>query len=203
MSAFHEHEFEKSAYTIEKEGSMRANIIIHSISGNLYIVANTFKEKLIEKGIDAKLYRVEDPDLHLAANIRNDVNEYYEDIMELPVITSSKLLKGDVILVGTHAMFGMPTSEMKAFLDSTWPLYEKKELEGKLFYGFGSSSVSKTDGKNAVAGLYSWARMQNMEYIPYTSYIHKSGVLMPNRPSQEIDEIAYSLADAILNIAEN
>lgn len=177
---------------------MRANIIIHSISGNLYIIANAFLEKFIEKGIDARLYRVEDSDLHLAANIRNDVNEYYEDIISLPVISNSKLIKGDAIIVGTYSMFGMPTAEMKAFLDGTWPLYEREELKGKLFYGFGSSSISKEDGKNAVSGLYSWARIQKMEYIPYTSYIHKDGVLMPNRPSSEIDDIAESLANAII-----
>ncbi len=59
-------------------------------------------------------------------------------------------------------------------------------------------SISKEDGKNAVSGLYSWARIQKMEYIPYTSYIHKDGVLMPNRPSSEIDDIAESLANAII-----
>lgn len=178
---------------------MRANIIIHSISGNLYIIANAFKEQLLLKGIDARIYRVEDPDLHLAANIRNDVNEYYEDIIELPVISNSLLVKADIILLGTHSMFGMPTAEMKAFLDSTWSLYENHALHGKLFYGFGASSVSKEDGKNAISGLYSWARMQKLEYIPYTSYIHKTGILMPNRPAKEIDEIAENLANAILN----
>lgn len=178
---------------------MRANIVIHSISGNLFIIANAFLEKFIEKGIDARLYRVEDSDLHLAANIRNDVNEYYEDIISLPVISNAKLIKGDAIIIGTYSLFGMPTAEMKSFIDSTWPLYEKEELKGKLFYGFGSSVVSKEDGKNAVSGLYKWARLQKMEYIPYTSYIHKDGNLMPNRPSSEIDEIAESLANALIS----
>ena len=36
---------------------MRANIIIHSISGNLYLISETFREKLIERGIDARLTR--------------------------------------------------------------------------------------------------------------------------------------------------
>lgn len=178
---------------------MRANIIIHSISGNLYIIAEVFKEKLIEKGIDARLYRVEDNDLHLAANERNEVNEYYEDIIELPVISHNKLKKADAILIGTCSMFGMPSAEMKAYLDSTWQLYEEEALKGKAFYGFASSSISKEDGKNAVAGLYNWARLQKMEFIPYASYIHKDGVMMPNRPSQEIDQIAEALADAILS----
>ncbi len=178
---------------------MRANIIIHSISGNLYIIATTFQEKLKALGIDARLYRVEDSDLHLEANDRNEVNEYYEEIIDLPVATNNKLLKADVILIGTCSKFGLPTAEMKAFLDNTWSLYETKALKGKKFYGFASSSVSKEDGKNAVSGLYSWARQQGLEYIPYDSYVHKDGTIMPNRPSDEIDIIAEGLANAIAN----
>ena len=176
---------------------MRANIIIHSISGNLYIIATTFQEKLKEHGIDGRLYRVEDPDLHLEANARNEVNEYYEDIIELPVATNDKLIKADAIIIGTCSKFGLPTAEMKAFLDNTWSLYESKALKGKKFYGFASSSVSKEDGRNAVAGLYSWARQQGLEYVEYDSYIHKDGTIMPNRPSEEIDTVAEGLAEAI------
>lgn len=178
---------------------MRANIIIHSISGNLYIVASTFKEKLEKLGIDVRLYRVEDSDLHVEANERNEVNEYYEEIINLPLATNDKLLKADAIIVGTCSKFGLPTAEMKYFLDATWPLYETSALKGKKFYGFSSSSISKEDGKNAVAGLYSWARQQGMEFIPYEPYIHKDGTIMPNRPSEEIDDVAEGMAKATIN----
>ena len=178
---------------------MRANIIIHSISGNLYIVARTFQEKLLDLGIDAKLYRVEDSDLHLEANDRNEVNEYYEDIIDLPLANNSKLIKADVIILGTCSKFGLPTAEMISFLDSTWPLYTSQALKGKKFYGFASSSISKEDGKNAVTGLYSWARQQGLEYIEYDSYIHKDGKIMPNRPSDDIDIVAEGLAEATSN----
>ena len=176
---------------------MRANIIIHSISGNLFIVARTFQEKLEERGIDARLYRVEDPDLHLEANLRNEVNEYYEDIIDLPVATNDKLCKADVVLIGTCSKFAQVTAEMKAFLDNTWPLYESRALIGKKFYGFASSPISKEDGKIATSGLYAWARQQGMHYIEYEPYIHKDGTIMPHRPSEEIDLLADGLANAI------
>ncbi len=178
---------------------MRAAIIIHSISGNLYLIGTTFKEKLIENGIDARLYRVEDTDLHLEAFKRNEVNEYYEDIMELPVVDNSKLLKSDIILIGTYSVFGMPTAETKVFLDGTWPLFESGELEGKLFYGFSSSSVSIEDGENTAKCLYNWAQLQRMRRVQFAPYIHKDGVMMPNRPSEMINLFAEDLAEAIIN----
>lgn len=176
---------------------MRANIIIHSVSGNLYIIAETLKEKLEEKGVDAKLYRVEDLDLHIEANEKSEVIEFYEDIIALPLANNRKLEKADAIILGSCSRFALPSAEMKAFLDATWPLYETKALEGKKFYGFASSSVSREDGKNAVKGLYSWARMQKLEFIPFEPYIHKDGDIMPNRPGEMLDDEMDALADAI------
>ncbi len=176
---------------------MRANIIIHSVSGNLFIIAEALKEKLIGKGADARLYRVEDLDLHIEANGKSEVIEYYEDIIALPLANNRKLEKADAIIIGTCSRFSMPSAEMKAFLDSTWPLYESQKLKGRSFYGFASSTVSKADGNKAVKCLYSWARMQGLSLIPYESYVHKENPLMPNRPGEDLDMLIDDLADAI------
>ena len=95
---------------------MRANIIIHSISGNLYLIAKAFCEQFAAMGIDSRLYAVSDSDLHIEANERTEVNEYYEDIIALPEATNAKLEKADAIILATPSRFGMPTAEMKAFL---------------------------------------------------------------------------------------
>ena len=103
---------------------MRANIIIHSVTGNLLLIAKVFQEKLQEKGVDARIYRVEDPDLHLSAAESNEANEYYEDIISLPLASMEKLRKGDVTIMGCPAIFSLPTAEMKAFLEQAIPLPE-------------------------------------------------------------------------------
>ena len=86
-------------YNAIKEDSMRANIIIHSISGNLYLIADTFRASLEERGIDARIYGVSDPDLHLAANEKTEAIEYYEEITALPEATPEKLLSADIIIL--------------------------------------------------------------------------------------------------------
>ncbi len=169
---------------------MRVNIIIHSISGNLYLIAKSLQDQLSPMGIDTRIYSVADSDLHIAANERSDVNEYYEEITSLPEATARKLEKADVIILATPSRFGMPTAEMKAFLDTTWPLYEREALRGKGFYAIASSQVSEDDGERAALCLYSWSSMMGMSNIPFTPYIHKEGTLMPNRPSEEIDDMA-------------
>ena len=174
---------------------MRASKIIHSIAGNLYIIAETFREKLEEHGFDARLYRVSDPDLHLAANERTEAIEYYEEITALPEATPEKLESADIIILGTPSRFGMPTAEMKAFLDSTWPLYINQSLEGRKFYAFSSTTEGEYDGLRAASSLYLWSEMMGLVNIPYEPYVHEESDMMPNRPSEIIDDIADRFAD--------
>ena len=54
---------------------MRCNIIIHSVSGNIFIIASYLKDKLNEAGVDARIYRVEDPDLHILAAKKDSVKQ--------------------------------------------------------------------------------------------------------------------------------
>ena len=177
---------------------MRANIIIHSVSGNLYLIANAFREQFTAMGIDARIYAVSDSDLHIEANERTEVNEYYEDIIALPEATNAKLEKADAIILATPSRFGMPTAEMKAFLDKTWPLYRSEALKGRKFYAIASSPVSIEDGEKAAMCLYAWSNMRGLVNAPYTPYVHKEGELMPNRPSEDIDSIARELGLILL-----
>ena len=75
----------------------RCSLIIHSVSGNIYIIGEYLRQKLVELGVDARLYRVEDSDLHILANRMDSVNQYYEDILELPVASEETLLKADMM----------------------------------------------------------------------------------------------------------
>ncbi|NLV83851.1 MAG: flavodoxin family protein, partial [Spirochaetales bacterium] len=43
----------------------RCAIIIHSVNGNCYIIATYLQELLVKRNVDARLYRVEDSDLHI------------------------------------------------------------------------------------------------------------------------------------------
>ena len=179
---------------------MRAKIIFHSVSGNLYLIASCIKEALIKEGIDARLYRIEDHDLHLLAADRNDVNEYYEDILALPPAKNEKLLNADIIMVGIKSVFGMPSAEMKAFLDGTMDLYEKRSLEGKYFYPFATSSISYKDSLDAIEAVENWAHLMGLVSLDYPPYMHKDGLMMPSRPGEELEITTSRLASAVKSV---
>ncbi len=176
---------------------MRTNIIIHSVSGNLYLIAGLLKSKLVEKGVDARVYRIEDSDLHLAAARDNEANEYYEDITSLPLASNEKLRKADTIVLACPAVFSLPSAEMVTFLNATLPMRGKGELEGKRFYAFASSKYGEEEGKSAITGLQLWADSMGLVIIPEPVYVHDDGVIVTKRPGVEIDSILDKMADAI------
>ena len=89
----------------------RCSIIIHSVTGNCYIIGSYLKDLLCERNVDARLYRVEDPDLHIWAEKQDTTNDFYEDILALPVASVELLHKSDMIILGAPTRFGnMPTA---------------------------------------------------------------------------------------------
>ncbi len=179
---------------------MRANIIFHSISGNLFLIASSIRDALRGEGIDARLYRIEDSDLHLLAAERNDVNEYYEDILALPLAKNEKLLSANLIMLGIPSIFGMPSAEFKTFLDGTMVLYEKKSLEGKLFYPFATSNISYKDSLDAIEAVENWAHLMGLVSLDWPPYMHKDGSMMPNRPGEELEIFTSRLASSVKSI---
>jgi NAD(P)H dehydrogenase (quinone) len=85
----------------------RCSIIVHSVNGNCYIIATYLQELLSQRNIDARLYRVEDSDLHILANESDAVNDFYEDIQNLPVANGSILQKSQMVVLGCQPRLGM------------------------------------------------------------------------------------------------
>ena len=99
----------------------RCSIIIHSVSGNCYIIGSYLKEALEKRNVDVRFYRVEDPDLHIWANQEETANDFYEEIIELPVVTPEKLLKSDMIILVNSAtdFFSAELTQIKELLSET------------------------------------------------------------------------------------
>ncbi len=189
----------------------RCSIIIHSVAGNCYILGSYFQELLENRGVDARLYRVEDDDLHIWAGKLDTANQFHEEILSLPVAGVETLLKSDMVILGCPTRFGCPTAEMKAFLDATYPLVENQELAGRLFACFTSCVHSAIEGVHALDGMVYWAQAQGMVHIPLgthtskdgredqpsTGIVHLGGLDGVIRPSQRVGEIMSCYADTL------
>lgn len=192
----------------------RCSIVIHSVNGNCYIIASHLKEALQRNNIDVRLYRVEDPDLHIWANRQETANDFYEQIIELPVVTPEKLIKSDMVIFGCPTRFGNLSAEMKTFVDSTFAMCEDKALEDKFFACFTSYRFSLSEGSRALDNMVYWSQCMGMIHIPFGIHAdlplchqpvqgiaHREGEEGMVRPSsqlgEEIEMYAENLASYI------
>lgn len=187
----------------------RASIIIHSIGGNCYILGSYLTDLLQNKGVDARLYRVKDDDLHLWAERLDTTNEYYEDIIALPTASNELLVKSDMVVLGCPTRFGNMTAEMKAFLDDTLEMSEAQTLKGRLFGCFTSCLHSTNEGVHTLDNLVFWAQAQCMVHIPFgvrlgsqpyenqpaAGLVHLGGLGGVVRPSTQLGELMGLYAD--------
>lgn len=188
----------------------RCSIIIHSVSGNCFIIGSYLKELMDQRNVDARLYRVEDPDLHIWANTQETTNDYYEDILALPVASLSTLLKSDMVILGSPTRFGNITAEMKTFLDTTLPLSKDRSLETKFFACFTSCSHSTCEGAHTLNAMIYWSQNMGMLHIPYgvheeienldqpvAGIVHLAGKEDAIRPSEQLGQEMEVYADIL------
>jgi len=188
----------------------RCSIVVHSVSGNSYIIATYLQELLQERNVDARLYRVEDADLHIWANKSDAANDFYEDIQALPVANESTLLKSKMIILGSPTTFGNVSAEMKAFMDSTYRLAESRELSGRYFACFTSCDHSIAEGAYCIDSMVHYSQTMGLIHIPLgmhadlawanqpvSGIVHLAGKESSIRPSQQLGEVLELYADSL------
>lgn len=188
----------------------RCSIIVHSVNGNSYIIATYLQELLDLRQVDARLYRVEDADLHIWANTSDAANDFYEEIQALPVANESTLLKSRMVILGCPATFGNVSAEMKAFMDSTYPMVEKRSMEGKFFACFTSCTHSISDGAFCLDSMVHYAQTLGMIHIPFgvrgdpgwasqpvSGIVHLAGGEHAIRPSKQMGDVLAAYADTL------
>lgn len=189
----------------------RCSIIVHSVNGNSYIIATVFQELLKERGVDARLYRVEDSDLHIWANESDSANDFYEEIQALAVANTSTLEKSQMVILGCPTSFGNISAEMKAFMDSTYSLALERTLEGRLFACFTSCSNSIAEGAFCIDSMVHYAQMMSMIHIPLgirganqpvSGIVHLAGKENTIRPSGQLGEVLAQYADTLASYLE-
>ncbi len=188
----------------------RCSIIVHSVNGNCFIMGQYLQELLIERSCDARLYRVNDEDLHIWANKLETANDFLEDILALPIANTSTLKKSEMVIFGCPTLFGNVSAEMKAFLDSTYEYSENREFESKFFACFTSCTHSTCEGAHAIDSMLLWAQNMGMLHIPFgvhteidshnqpvAGLVHLAGKENLIRPSQKLGKVMEVYADTL------
>ncbi len=191
----------------------RCAIVIHSVNGNVYIIANHMKEVLDGLGVDARLYRVADDDLHIWANKSDAANDFYEDISSLPIIHDSSLEKSSMVIFGAPTVFSNVSAEMKTFMDSTKELCHDQGLSGKYFGCFTSSNGNLYQGACCIDSMVRFSQAHGMIHVPSgidsevsasqqveAGIVHLAGEESEVRPSAQLGDMIQRYCETIADI---
>lgn len=148
---------------------MKVSIVFHSVCGNTYLMAKEIYKNFSDKGVDVGIYRVKDNDLKEIASNIEIVNEYLNEILEVPIVDLDKILDSDYIFLGCPTYFGNVSAEMKAFMDSCSTLWRDAKLFGKKSIAFTTCSSPQAGGESCLKAINTVAQHLGMINIPIPS----------------------------------
>jgi NAD(P)H dehydrogenase (quinone) len=135
-------------------------IIYYSATGTVYALARAAAEGAEKAGGLVRLRKVAETAPPAAIEANPAWGRHVEDTADVPVATIEDLAWADVALFGTPTRFGTPAAQLKAFIDSTGPLWQQGRLAGKVCSAFTSTGTLHGGHESTILALgnvfYHW-----------------------------------------------
>lgn len=112
---------------------MKILIVYYSMYGHVLQLARAVEQGAKSvPGAEVLLRRVKEfPEVEASTAGNDAVKKVREDQKDIPFATLDDLRAADAVLFGSPTRYGNMSAQLKAFVDSTAPLWLKGELEGK------------------------------------------------------------------------
>lgn len=190
---------------------MKILIVFHSVCGNTYLMAKEIYLNFCNKKIDVEMYRVKDEDLIETAKQIPIVNEYLDEILQVPIISLDKVLESDYIFLGSPTYFGNVSAEMKAFMDSFAPFWVDAKLLGKKLVSFATGGSLEGGAESCLRSINAFGQHLGMVNIPIPSNLvpgkstyayglfHNSGSMGHNRLDEDCKKSITNLVDLVVD----
>ena len=180
--------------------AVKVAIIYYSATGTTYRLARAVEEGAREGGADVRLRKVRElaPEEAIASN--QGWAAHRLESQHVAEATHDDLVWADALVFGTPTRYGLPTAQLKQFLDTTGPLRVKGALVNKICSAFTSSGTAhggqETTIVNVNTTFYHWGAIivgpgyadpiQFKAGNPYgTSFTSNNGALKPDETALE------------------
>ena len=139
---------------------VNAAVIYYSSTGTVHALAQAAAEGAEKAGAQVRLRKVAElapPDVVEARPAWAQPLRDTADVLEASL---DDLAWADVVLFGTPTRFGNPTSQLRAFLETTGPLWIQGKLAGKVYSAFTASNTAHGGQESTLLALgntfYHW-----------------------------------------------
>ena len=145
---------------------VRVSIIYYSSTGNIHTLADAAANVAEKAGADVRVRRAPE----LAPDEAIQSNEQWvktvEDTKHIPEAGPADIVEADVVLFGTPTRYGNVAAQLKQYLDTLGPNWQRGELADKVYAGFTSTATKHGGQETTLLALYN-------------SMYHFGGILVP------------------------
>ena len=177
-------------------------IIYYSATGTTYKLARAIEEGAKQAGAEVRMLRVKELAPEEAITSNEGWSAHRLETQAIPEATLDDLEWADAIILGTPTRYGLPSAQLKQFIDTTGPLWGQGKLVNKIGSSFTSIATTHGGHESTLLAInnvfYSWGciivapgyadPIQFQSGNPYgTSFTSQNGTVAP-------DEVALSAA---------
>ena len=121
---------------------VHAAIIYYSATGTVYALAQAAAEGAEKAGAQVRLRKVAELAPPEAISAKPAWGQHLRDTADVAEASLDDLAWADVVLFGTPTRFGNVASQLKAFIDTTAPLWVQGRLADKVYSAFTASNTA-------------------------------------------------------------
>ena len=165
------------------ERPVKVAIIFYSSTGTILEMARTAQQTAQDAGAEVRLVRAAElaPAAAIAGNPAWQANVDRMASEGIAEATPDDIEWADVVLFGTPTRYGAVAAQLKQYIDSLGPLWQRGALADKVYAGFTSSSTLHGGQETTLLTLYN-------------NVIHFGGIIVPpgyTHPSKFVDGNPY------------
>ena len=139
---------------------VNAAIIYYSATGTVHALAQATAEGAERAGAQVRLRKVAELAPAEAISANPAWGQHLQDTADVAEATLDDLAWADAVLFGTPTRFGNPASQLRAFIDTTGPLWARGGLAGKVYSAFTASNTAHGGQESTLLALgntfYHW-----------------------------------------------
>lgn len=132
---------------------VNAAIIYYSSTGNVHALAQAAAEGAEKAGANVRLRKVAELAPPEAISANPAWSRHLQDTADVVEANLDDLAWADAVLFGTPARFGNPATQLRAFIDTTGPLWQQGRLTDKVYSAFTASSTAHGGQESTLLAL--------------------------------------------------
>ncbi|MBB5782170.1 NAD(P)H:quinone oxidoreductase [Nonomuraea jabiensis] len=135
-------------------------IIYYSATGTIHALARAAAEGAEKAGAHVRLRKVAETAPPEAISANPAWSQHIQDTADIVQAGLDDLDWADAVLFGTPTRFGNPASQLRAFIDTTGPLWFQGKLADKVYSAFTASNTAHGGQESTILALgntfYHW-----------------------------------------------